>query len=378
MKQGESPQSKRHYTALFLLLMPLFFIVIWIRYYLVVFFNLIQREVSFGFVLSLSGRILLISACLSLITTFLFYLLRELVSVTWHIQFRSHLLHFNLRTVLIILITVLCLIPSVKGFMHWHKLHPIMQGINRVQASLASDGFIMHACGKITDENGKVHTRTNSYEAFMHCIENDHRFIELDMLPTSDQKLACLHGWKRWYDRNGIKGSGQVTTEEFLAGSIAGQFTPMSMDDVAAIMREHPEVYIITDMKKSAVIPNCQILARLYPDLKDRFIVQIYHADEYEAIYEMGFHNIIYTLYRATSEERSAAELKTFCSSHLLVGLTLHRKWFSDEAYFNAVWEIGTPLYIHTIDDQEKMLRMFANGVDAIYTNEIFNRGDFS
>lgn len=40
------------------------------------------------------------------------------------------------------------------------------------------------------------------------------------------------------------------------------------------------------------------------------FIVELYHTNEYKSIYNMGFHNIVYSLYRSSSEEMELSVLK--------------------------------------------------------------------
>ena len=250
--------------------------------------------------------------------------------------------------------------------------------VEALRTRIAEEGVILHGAGELTDTEGSPALRTNSVEALTHCLEEGSHFIELDLKSTADGKLVCLHGWSRWLDAQGVEGQESHTLEEFLAGSIVGGFTPMSMDEAAQLLRAYPDVYVIVDMKDSSKEEDYQLLAESCPDLMGRLIVQIYHASQYETLRDMGYSNIIYTLYKTMEEERTPEELREFCDSHLIVGIALKRKWAADEAYFEALRQLNIPLYVHTLDDPEKIRRLYERGAAAVYTNHFFSREDIA
>ena len=120
-------------------------------------------------------------------------------------------------------------------------------------------------------------------------------------------------------------------------------------------MGEHPEVYIVTDIKERFSEAVDAISAAL-PELKDRIVVQIYEKDDYETASNAGFTNIIFTLYRLDWQSKTdAADLVKFERSHPLIGFTLSKA--------------GVPLYVHTVNDPAEIQKYHAMGVYGVYTD---------
>lgn len=147
----------------------------------------------------------------------------------------------------------------------------------------------------------------------------------------------------------------------------------MSLDELAEFMRAHPDVLIVTDVKDDNE-RSCNIIRDTHPDLMDRFIVQIYHAHEYEKVTSLGFRNIIYTLYRTRPEEREFHVLKDFIANKEIVGLTFHWSWVEERpSWFAEVTSLGVPLHVHTVNGRSVISRMLSSGIDAVYTDEVAN-----
>ena len=105
----------------------------------------------------------------------------------------------------------------------------------------------------------------------------------------------------------------------------------------------------------------------------DCFIIQIYHAKEYDSIHELGFDYIIYTLYKATDYEKEITALLELAQSHDLVGITFPKRYIKKfgEDFYGPLMEAGIPLYIHTENDTEEMAYYLNLGIDAIYTDNV-------
>lgn len=235
--------------------------------------------------------------------------------------------------------------------------------------------YIVHAAGRLegvdTEGNLRIYDGSNSLEGLMQCSEAGTRFVELDFNFTSDGELVCLHDWYKQY-ADAITDYEALTLEEFLDASIYRNFTPICLDDVAQWLRDNTDSYIITDIKDD----NPRGLAKIaddYPELKKRFIVQIYAEEEYDVARELGFDYIIYTLYRLDwAGKTDWRHLDEFEAEHPLVGYTFNYTLIHDAAgYLDGMLSIGVPLFIHTVNGDEEQGKYFEMGIDGIYTDEV-------
>ncbi|MBR1457375.1 MAG: hypothetical protein IJ594_09510 [Oscillospiraceae bacterium] len=160
-----------------------------------------------------------------------------------------------------------------------------------------------------------------------------------------------------------------VTSETYLTTKLYGEFTPMTADDLVDFMRRHEELLIVADTMDDDV-EVYKRLAECYPDVMDRFIVQIYHEREYDPIRALGFTSVIYTLYNADEQELEIANLMRFVNGHELVGLTFLPERLEGKRFRIGVEKLGVPLMVHTIDDYEEMETYLAKrNFTAVYTD---------
>ena len=252
--------------------------------------------------------------------------------------------------------------------------------VNGCRRMLTSDRYIVHAGGFVEDTNGELLSYTNSREALENCYESGNRVCELDFLTTVDGKVVCAHNDEQedmWAHGISLPDAGNkpLTFYEFMGAKFNGTLTTMSLDDLAEYMQDHPDLYIVTDVKDDN-IGVCRIISENYPHLRDNFIVQIYHPDEYDRIRRLGFDYIIYTLYRATDEELTPEETKDFTDKANLVGVTFWTDYPSQyEESFGVLAASGLPLFVHTVNDSEEMKAFIDMGIDGIYT-DVVNKED--
>ncbi len=253
------------------------------------------------------------------------------------------------------------------------------RGIPTVKAGremLTGERYIIHAAGYVTDPEGRKLSYTNSMEALQNCYDLGNRVVEIDLMSTSDDEIVCAHDnededikqWAYEVDDAGWMNN-PPTKETFLAAKFAGTLTTMSLDDLAGFMKEHADLYVVTDVKDDNR-DVCEAVRERYPELVNNFIIQIYHEDEYDRIRKYGFNNMIYTLYRATDEELEKDELIRFVRDSNLTGITFWAEYpdqYSET--FEALKELGIPLFVHTINDKEDMKKYIDIGVSGIYTD---------
>lgn len=252
---------------------------------------------------------------------------------------------------------------------------PDSEHVEFIRSQIAAERTIIHAAGAITSEdNGRRYTYTNSYPALVQSYEHGNRIFEIDFMESADGYLVCAHdGEESGTWAHGLTATTPMTKESFLKEKVFGQFQTMSLDELAEFMRAHPDVLVVTDVKDDNE-KSCNIIRDTYPDLVDRFIVQIYHTHEYEKVANLGFKNIIYTLYRTTPGEQAIQTLENFIATKEIVGLTFHHSWVEERPqWFAEVASLGIPLYVHTVNDSEAISKMLSSGVSAIYTDKIDN-----
>lgn len=248
--------------------------------------------------------------------------------------------------------------------------YPASADVEEIRQRFLAEKHIIHAGGFIETRDGGKADYTNSYDALINMYEKGNRICEIDIKKLRDGTLVCAHGTDDGLLANGTDLYGNATGEEFLSSKIYSEFSPMSVENLAGFMRQHPDLLIVTDVKSSN-IDVCKLLAEKYPDLRRQFVIQIYHADEYEAIQRLGFPYIIFTMYMTEPEERNIWKLAKFGEEHELIGFTFPKHYFSLKLRI-AMASAGTPFFFHTINDYAEMERYLNKRyVFGIYTDQV-------
>ena len=241
--------------------------------------------------------------------------------------------------------------------------------VSDMKAALAAEGRIVHAAGFIESSDGTMKNYTNSLEALNNCYEKGNRFCELDFLKTSDGQLICGHSWKQFYDNaNALEKA--VDLKKALKCKIENEFTPLDLPALVDFLREHGDMYIVTDIKKNYNVEGARIISEYCPDLVNRFIIQVYHESEAFDVEKLGFDNIIFTMYRTEEEERTPKALADAAARHDFVAWTAKKDLITDE-FVSAIDKTGCLLFTHTVNEPEEMEKFIYAGVDGFYTDVV-------
>ena len=247
---------------------------------------------------------------------------------------------------------------------------PVEQAVPTAEEALRRSGRVIHAGGYIVGSNGKGATYTNSAEALVNAYRKGNRVMEFDFMQTSDGHLAGTHDWLSTVSP-AITDGVPLSLEEWLDAEICGEFTPLCLESLAGFMREHPDLYIVTDVK-SGNAAAAAVIAETCPDLADRFIIQIYKDSEYDEIAALGFRNIIYTLYNlSAADKRDTKHLAEFAAEHPLLGYTYPEALRKEWRYTAKMQKIGVLLLVHTINDRKEISACYSEGIDAVYTDNV-------
>jgi len=234
---------------------------------------------------------------------------------------------------------------------------------------------IIHAMGMI---EGAPYT--NSLEAFEQHYANGQRYFEVDFSITSDGKMVARHDWGEGY-QEGIDENHIPTEAEFLELPIFGKFTPLSLKNVISLMQKYPDMYVITDTKNTEPEPARADILRLYQtavemdaaEVLDRFVVQIYNVDMYEAIKDIyDFPHCIFTMYAVwNGNEEEFVRYCRFCRINNINTITMWDYRLADNPKLAAIAQkYDIKLYVHTVNDAEVAEKMFALGAAGIYTDD--------
>ena len=274
-------------------------------------------------------------------------------------------------------VSAFILLSVYAQYRHYSPYYRGQCDIHDARVSLESERAIVHGAGFIEDDQGNLYDYTNSLEALTNSYNMGNRIVEMDFLWTIDGKMVCAHESETF--ARGIDSDEALTEEEFLAQKSYGTFTTMNVEMLADFMREHQDLYIVTDFKYE-LPESCEYISQVYPDLRDRFIVQMYHYGQYEFIRNLGFNNIILTLYLTTDDERDIEKLCEFVKKHDLVALTFWEsyldnaeEWGRGEEFWNAVKALYIPTCVHTVNDVGDIQHDFEQGVTAVYTDNVDN-----
>lgn len=229
----------------------------------------------------------------------------------------------------------------------------------------ADHPLIYHAGGQIQGSR-----YTNSLEAVENTLaEHPGKcVIEMDLLRTSDGVLVCTHKWSDAVANQ----EDPMTAEEFLSSKIQGKYTPMTAEDLLRIMKEHPQMYLVTDTKEkgelSSVIEELVTLCGRDPDVLSRLIIQLYTGREktgIQQIYPFADEQFIFTLYKWGPWRLQAAQI---CNEENIAVITLPTGQMSDE-HAALMKELGFTVYEHTINRADEAALTLKRGISGIYTD---------
>jgi len=235
--------------------------------------------------------------------------------------------------------------------------------------TLKKQHFIVHANGRLVEDD-YIFDGSCSEEAFDLWYNKGYRVFEIDFNFTSDGDLACIHHWDRQYACI-ITENQPLSSDEFMNCRIFYRYTPMNLKSVAEKLEKDPDLYFITDIKDDNV-RGAKLIAERYPHLLDQFILQIYDYNQYSAINDLGFKNIILTVYALPSYEMKAdAEtIAEFSRQNKLFGIAFPYEFIEWKGYLDTLKTSGVPLFVHTVNDSNQQKYYLDLGITAIFADK--------
>lgn len=221
--------------------------------------------------------------------------------------------------------------------------------------------IIAHAGG---DFNGRIYT--NSLQALNQNYQKGYRFFELDFCWTSDRKLAAIHDWHGAVESLSFGNApvGERSERDFMSLSTSTNLNHLTLSSLSQWLREKPDAFIITDIKRDNV-EGMTLTARNCPEVITQFIPQVYRFPEYRIAKELGFRNIILTLYRSRYTDDGIVE---FSKNARPFGITMAPDRAISELPAKLSHE-GIPSFCHGTSDPEVKEEAIKKGVFGFYSH---------
>jgi glycerophosphoryl diester phosphodiesterase len=232
--------------------------------------------------------------------------------------------------------------------------------------------LIAHAMGSV---DGKAYT--NSYDAFMTNYKRGYRLFEVDLIMTSDGRLAAKHDWAENIQPDLHVPSGEAPTlAQFESAKIDGKYRPLSWRDVAELMKRYPDAYVITDTKETgarkakAQFESLAAEARAVdPAILERVIPEIYNPTMYDAVMAVyPFPHKIYSLYQTNASADSIVAYvkeKRFTAVAMPVYRTI-----VNPTLLHRLNKLGTRSYVHAVNNRALMMVLRDAGAYGFYTEK--------
>jgi len=234
--------------------------------------------------------------------------------------------------------------------------------------------LIAHALGGIDGES-----YTNSYDAFAANYAAGARVFEADLILTSDDQLVARHDWSRESSELMQPGlpdamkEGPVPYDAFMNTAIMGKYEPMDVDDMIRILRDYPDIYLVTDTKETdpkLVSEQFRTIVEKAnetdPSLLERIIPELYSEEmikQVKGIYP--FPNYLFSLYLSTYDD---AEIEDIVTRNDIRTVAMPEERATPEL-IGGLQQLGTYAYVHTINDTAKMSELYQMGVRGFYTD---------
>ena len=208
-------------------------------------------------------------------------------------------------------------------------------------------------------------TYTNSREAIEDSLAKGFKFVELDLIETTDYHIVAAHDWGTLSKDLGLKTSGPQAKDDISELKIKGIWSPVFGDDIKRILDKNPDLFLVTDK-----IRNFKLLLKEIP-YPDRMIVEVFSPLDYLGALRDG---VRYPAYCVWDEKR----LDLARRYNFPIVTMDAKRLFGDERTIRKVQELhdsGTTILLfwtsYPHKDEESWLRRYlGHTVSKIYTDK--------
>ena len=241
---------------------------------------------------------------------------------------------------------------------------------------LKKDTFIAHAGGSINN-----HVYTNSLESLEKNYSLGARYFELDLLLTSDNKIAAAHDWDSWKQRTKYDGTLPPTLKNFLDFKIDEKFTPLSEIEIIDWFVKNPDTILVTDK-----LDNALLIKDRFKKIQKNLIIELFTEKSIQEALSNNFSKILISqkiIYKNKFSENYLDYLLNL--KNIPYGFAVsHHTIYSDPEFFKKAKSLGFKTYAYNVNEkfdkyllntpgkEGEILCNLHNYIEGIYSDAIF------
>ena len=202
---------------------------------------------------------------------------------------------------------------------------------------------------------------TNSREAMEQAFEKGYRFVEFDLLFTSDSVLVAAHSWS---DFNAMTDSAHLgdtvpSFSDFASRRIYGRYTPLSAAEINTFFEQHDSLFLVTDK-----VSDPDVLQQYFPNIKERMVVEAFSFQHYCRLKTQGYHRVLYS---CLADDLMPTLLSTSMDS--IEWMALHTSAFDNYVFklMNYIKEFNIALF--TVNEIDSIPADYRGMVKMLYTD---------
>lgn len=228
--------------------------------------------------------------------------------------------------------------------------------------NIENDDFVALGGGEV---DGIAYS--NSREALDESYKNGFRMIEVDLQWTTDDKLVLLRDWGGSMKKLFSSDLEECSHDEFMNLKMNHGLHQMDVEDLAEWMRDHEDVYIITDIKENGTIAS-RIIKDAYPDIQERIIPEIYAMEDFHiAGVVQKYENVILDIgFSSYTDDEIIDFVKLY--KHFAIAMPKSR---GKGELPKKLEKLGVPTYVYVINEEKAKEEFEDNGVYGIYTEKL-------
>jgi phosphoglycerol transferase len=224
---------------------------------------------------------------------------------------------------------------------------------------------VAHAGGGVGGE-----TYTNSYDALNLSLEKGFTYFEIDLSFTSDGELVCIHDWKDSFTRSfGTEAAERPDLAAFESLVLdRSKYRKCTLAGLAEWLERNPAAVLVTDVKEDN-LRALRMVSERVRDSSSRVIPQVYDPRNYDAVREMGYRSVIWTLYRFSGSDEDVLRRAEGFDGPFAVTMTRKR---AKGGLPDKLAKRGVPTYVHTVNKPAQAKKFMERyGVTEIYTDHL-------
>jgi glycerophosphoryl diester phosphodiesterase len=244
-------------------------------------------------------------------------------------------------------------------------------------------GFVAHAFGAIDG-----HLYSNTLEAFRRNYDRGFRVFEVDVVRLADGTALLAHdGLEANYGLN--KPFAEATWADLAGRKYLGRYTILRVQELARLLRDHPDMYVILDSKYARLsiyksmlrhAPERSLRERIFPHVEDRA-----ELTEFRTAYPLQ--NYMLALYHTQAQNRYDDPIAgDFTNRYRAPGVMM---WWRDRdlsislaangrqsrryrpSFASALKGVGANVYVHSLGDPNQIQRFWDRGI-GVYSDNPF------